>query len=186
MLKYENRHLWRSAAAGTMLHWPSDDPTQAVMAILSTVPVVVHGVTLDADGVVQGEPFLVGMAQPGHTPVKVRHSSGLALIFTFAKGGDVWLYNEQEPHQQVAPVGVSFVSMEKPGHVMDDPMQVIIHRDNTRKILERQAGIGRESREQELTERLARMESLLEAMKQQEASRETPPDDQGEAEQGAE
>lgn len=173
MIKYENRQYWRPVKSEAFLTWPSDDPTSIMTRVLCTVPVTLYAQTLDAEGTVLGDPFLIGVAQPGETPVKVRHGSGLLVSVSF-KGGECWLYDEREPHQQEAPVGVTFVSFEKPGHLMDDPMQIIIHRDNVRKTLERQAGLGKPDREAQLMALLERTNKRLEVL---EASRETPPAD---------
>jgi len=152
---------------------------------MCTGNVLMYAATLSADGELDGEPFLIGALPLGDHKVKVRHGMGLAVWPEPAKGVDCWVYDEREPHQQEAPVGVSFVSFEKPGHLMDDPMQVIIHRDNVRKTLERQLQRGVPSRQDELEALLARTNQRLDELLAEREQSEEASDDQGEPEQGA-
>lgn len=137
-IRYENRQFWRRVESGGEMDFAASGPQQAVTEVLATGEVVVRAVSINAEGEVVGEPFLVGVAPAGHTPIRVRHGSGLALIFTFPKAVECWVYDDREDHQAEAPVGVSFTVFEMPGHLMNDPVQVIIHRDNVRKALQRQ------------------------------------------------
>lgn len=164
MIRYENRHFWRSVPSGANMDFVASGPQQAVTEVLCTGPVTIRAVSVSDDGDV-GDPFLVGVAQAGSTPVRVRHMTGLTLIFEFAKGTECWVYDDREDHQAVAPVGVSFTVFEKPGHLFDDPMQVIIHRDNVRKALERQQQRGnpQPDRVEELMAQMDRLNKRLEA-----------------------
>lgn len=137
MIRYENRHFWRETKDGGTMDFAGAGPQQAVTAVLATGTVVIRAYSVDDDGGVS-EPFLVGVAQAGETPVRVRHGSGLVLTFHFAKGVECWVYDDREDHQAQAPVGVSFTVFEMPGHIFNDPVQVLIHRDEVRKRLQQQ------------------------------------------------
>jgi len=187
MIRYENRQFWRMVQSGASMDFPSAHPQQCVTEVLCTGPVTLRAVSLDAEGEVIGEPFLVGVAQAGHTPVKVRHGGGLALILEFAKGVEAWLYDDREDHQAVAPVGVSFTVFEQPGHIFNDPVQVLIARDENLKALRRMAQRDNpkpdkvaelEAANKRLTDRLDKLERA------NEPKPEAKPDDQGEPKSG--
>lgn len=186
MIRYENRQFWRMVQSGASMDFPSAHPQQCVTEVLCTGPVILRAVSLDAEGEVIGEPFLVGVAQAGHTPVKVRHGGGLALILEFAKGVEAWLYDDREDHQAVAPVGVSFTVFEQPGHIFNDPVQVLIARDENLKALRRMSERGNPK-----PDRLAALqtqnEKLMARLEKLEKANEPKPepkaDDNGGAEQ---
>lgn len=140
MLKYANRHLWRKLESALALAYPSDEPTQVRTRFLVTAPCIVRAASLNAGGEVQGEPFLVGVLQPGGDGnVEISHGVGVAVSVELPKGTEVWVYDDREPTVAMAPVGESFTRFEKIGQREIDPLQVIIHRDNVRKRLERMA-----------------------------------------------
>lgn len=153
MIRYENRQFWRQVPSGGRLDYASSAPTQAVTAVLATVAVVVRAEPVNDDGEA-GEPFLVGVAQPGETAIKVRHMSGFVLSFEYAKGGECWVYDDREDHQAVAPVGVSFTVFEQPGHIFNDPVQLLIQRDANMKALQRMA-----ARDNPQPDRMAELEA---------------------------
>lgn len=183
MLRYENRRFWRQIDNGGFLGFSSDHPTQAVTEILGTGPIIVRAASLGTQGEM-GEPFLVGVAQAGHTPVRVRHGIGLVLMFEFADGVECWIYDDREDHQAEAPVGVSFTVFEQAGHIFSDPVQLLIQRDENMKALRRMA--QRDNPEPDrIAELQAQNERLMARLDKLEKSGETP-EDNGGAEQGAE
>lgn len=179
MLKYANRHLWRRLESALALAYPSDEPTQVRTRFLVTAPCIVRAVSLNADGEVMGEPFLVGVLQPGGDGnVEVSHGVGLAISVEHPKGAEVWVYDDREPTVSLAPVGESFTRFEKIGQRDIDPLQVIIHRDNVRKRLERIAAgpVPDDPRISELQQMLA---AASERLAKLEAPGDSNDDDEG-------
>lgn len=185
MIRYENRQYWREVKDGGLLDFASSGPQQAVTEVLCTGTVVIRATTIDDDGEVVGEPFLVGVAQAGSTPVRIRHGAGMVLSFHFAKGVECWLYDDREGHQAVAPVGVSFTVFEMPGHIMNDPVQLLLHRDNVRKALQRQ--MDRINPQPDvLGEMRAELARLTERLEKAEKVNAPSPEDNGGSQQSAE
>lgn len=184
MLRYENRQYWRQIESGGTVDFASDFPTQAVTEILTTGTVVVRALSVLEDGTA-GEEFLVGVVQAGSTPVKVRHGTGLALVLYFAKGVECWVYDDREDHQAAAPVGVSFTVFEQPGHIFNDPVQLLIQRDANVKALQRMAARDNPEpdRMAQLEQQNARLIARLEKLEQADAEQEAA---DGGAESGAE
>lgn len=182
MIRYENRQFWRRVETGESLSFASPGAQQAVTAVLATGAVVIRALSVSDEGEV-GDPFLVGVAQAGHTDVRVRHGSGLFLCFEFAKNVECWVYDDREEHQAVAPVGVSFTVFEMPGHLFNDPVQMLIHRDEVRKRLQQQIDRANPKPDMvaQLQETVERMSRKIEELEQ---SRETASDNR-EPEQGA-
>lgn len=137
-IRYENAHFWRNITSGTVISFPGDGPTVVKTVVKATVPVIVMGATVTSDGE-GGQEFLVGYCLPGDTPVRVSHGYGVQLSFVF-KAGEVAIYDDREELTAVAPVGESFTRFEKMGLRIEDPLQVLLHRDQVRKRLERIAG----------------------------------------------
>lgn len=185
VIRYENRQYWREMKDGGLLDFASTGPQQAVTEVLCTGTVVIRATTIDDDGEVVGEPFLVGVAQAGSTPVRIRHGAGMVLSFHFAKGTECWLYDDREGHQAVAPVGVSFTVFEMPGHLMNDPVQILVHRENVRQALQRQL-----DRVNPQPDRIGEMEALVarltERLEKAEKASAPKPDDNAGAEHSAE
>lgn len=179
MLRYENRHLWAPLKSGDPVLFPSDEATKVVVRFNATVDFVVRASTLSADGE-PGEPFLIGLLEAGQRAVTISHGKGLAVWAEYGKG-ELWVYDDREQHQQIAPVGVSFTKFEKPGHLMNDPMQVIIHRDNVRKALERMAVRDVPAAPDKVAELEALLERTTKRLEALEKPKNEAPDDKSEA-----
>lgn len=162
VLRFNNAHFWRAIAAGGGISFPSPEPISAKTVVKATVPVVVWLVSIDGQGEVS-EPVLVGYLPAGDSPIQVSHGCGFELRFEFAKAGVVSIYDDREETTVIAPVGESFTVFEKPGVNMEDPLQVLIHRDTVLRRLQAMAdGPEQEDpRVQSLEEQLASLTKLV-------------------------
>lgn len=169
-IRFENAHFWRKMKTGGYIALPSTEATGLKTVVKCTAPVVLWGFSITPDGEV-GEKFLVGHCDPGDTPVRISHGIGVGLAVEFAKG-ECYLYDDREDTASVAPVGETFTRFEKQGLRVEDPMQVIIHRDEVRKRLERIVARGEQQPDQvaDLRKQMAGMQALIEKLMPKESA----------------